>query len=112
MSASYPYIGDLASIPNILKRFIKTFAKNIAAKVIRTCEFAKMHENRLIRILKFINVIDENANKTVKADKILKTYDNEKFQTDFRGLTKNALEKLFSCASWLSRQSDSFSVER
>ena len=71
MSASYPYIGDLASIPNIVEQFRKTFAKNIDAKVIRTCEFAKKHKNRIIRILKFINVIDENANKTWKLDKVI-----------------------------------------
>lgn len=95
MSAIYPYISGSGPLIQVVEHLKKSFPQSVTAETLKKLNIAPNNESYVINILKFINILDENGNKTEKASKIFVKHSSEEFQKGFSTLVKDSYSALF-----------------
>lgn len=93
---THPYISSSGPIIRIIQHLRRSFPNTIDADTLKRLGIAPNNESYLINILRFVGVIDAEGKKTDKASKIFSQHDDQKFQTAFAQLVKDAYSDLFT----------------
>jgi len=102
-SGKHPYISGTGGITNALNQFKRAFPAKVTAETLKKLAIAPNNETYVINILRFINAIDADGNRTDSAASVFAKHDLGEFQKGFRNMLKDAYEDLFSLhgdAAW------------
>lgn len=95
MTIKYPYISAGGSIVQAVTQFRKTFPSTVDGPTLKKLGIAPNNESYLINILKFLSIINDEGEKTEKADETFVIHKNEDFQSSFSAIVKDAYSGLF-----------------
>jgi Family of unknown function (DUF5343) len=103
---SHPYISASGSIAAAISQFRKAFPATVNAETLKKLSIASNNESYLINILRFIGAIDEEGNRTDKAQSVFSKHDDAEFQKAFESLVKSAYKELFELQGDVAWQLD------
>lgn len=95
MSAKHPYISGAGSVATMVLQLRKAFPQKVSSETVKKLGLAPNNESYVINALQFVDVIDEEGNKTEQAAEIFSKHKNEDFQSAFSSQVKDAYSDLF-----------------
>lgn len=95
MADKHPYISSGGPIVQAITQFRKSFPATIDASTLKKLGIASNNESYLINILKFLDLIDDDGNKTDKATKSFVLHKDEDFQSAFADIVSSSYTELF-----------------
>ncbi len=96
MASRHPYVNSRKALMQAIPQFRKSLPSVIDASVLKKLGFAPKNESRLINVLRFIGVIDTEANVTTEARSVFTQHDDAAFAQGFETLIETAYADLFS----------------
>ncbi len=95
MADKHPYLSGIGAIHQSINHLRKSFPNEVTSETLKKLGIAKNNESKIISILKFINLLDENGTKTEQAAKTFVIHSDEEFQNEFSNHIKDAYSGLF-----------------
>ena len=95
MSDKHPYTPATGHIVQVINHFRKSFPSIVTAETLKKLGFAPKNESYVINILRFLDIIDQDGNKTSNASKVFSLHDDSEFYRAFGELVRNAYKDLF-----------------
>jgi|SRR5215831_10523782 len=95
-TGKHPYISGTGGITTALNQFKKAFPTRVTAETLKKLGIAPNNESYVINILRFIDAIDAEGNRTAKAASVFSKHEPSEFQKEFGAMVKSAYEELFS----------------
>jgi len=95
MSDKHPYTPAQGPIAQTIYQLRKTFPASVTSGTLKKLGIAPNNESRVINVLKYLGIIDQDGAKTSIATKVFSHYDDKNFQIDFGELVKKAYYQLF-----------------
>lgn len=92
---AYPYIPSGGLVQTAFQQFRKALPSKVDSDTLKKLGLASSNEGSLINILKFINVIDKDNQKTKEGTQVFSTHDDAKFADGLASLVNNAYRELF-----------------
>jgi hypothetical protein len=108
MAEKHPYVISNGPLIQVMNHLRKSFPATVTADTLKKLGYAKKNESYVINTLRFLEVIDQEGNKTEKAGKVFTLNDDKAFQKSFSGLVETAYSELFALhkdAAWTLDQS-------
>jgi hypothetical protein len=103
MAEKHPYLqtpGQFAQLVTYLRR---SFPSTVTADTVKKLGLAPKNESYMINTLRFMELIDDESNKTEAASKVFSLHQDQAFQKGFGDLVKKAYSELFGLhgdAAW------------
>jgi hypothetical protein len=94
MTDKHPYIAAPGYLVKVINQFRKSFPSNVDASTLQKLGLAPKNESSILNILRFLNLIDKEGNKTEKGKVLL--LDDVEFAKQFAELVKEAYTDLFN----------------
>lgn len=95
MAGKNPYISSGGPLVQAITQFRKSFPATVDASTLKKLGIAPNNESYLINIIKFLDLVNEEGNKTDKASKTFVLHKDEDFQNAFSAIVKDAYSDLF-----------------
>jgi hypothetical protein len=95
-AGKHPYISGTGGIASALTQFRKAFPTKVTADTLKKLAIAPNNESYVINILRFLNVIDAEGNRTQTGTSVFSKHDQSEFQEVFGKLVKDAYVELFN----------------
>ena len=95
MADIHPAFQSTGPILQIVRQLRKSFPSEVTAETLKKLGLAGGNESRIINVLKFVQVIDEQGKKTSQAASVFSMHNDDEFHTEFSSLVKNAYTGLF-----------------
>lgn len=96
MADKHPYTGVTNSIVQAVNHLRKTLPPQITSDTLKKLAIAPNNESYLINILKFLNIIDNEGNRTKEATVLFTKHDDDDFKKHFSKTVQDAYSDLFS----------------
>jgi hypothetical protein len=103
MSDKHPYVQGPGALVQVVTQFRKSFPATVDAKTLQKLGFAPNNESYVLNVLRFLGLIDPEANRTAEATKAFNLHDDAAFASTFAGLVAKAYADLFELhgdAAW------------
>lgn len=95
MADKHPYLPSSGYIVQVLNHFRKSLPQKVNADTLKKLGFAPKNESYVLNILRFLNLIDAEGNKTDAAAKLFTIHDDSQFQQEFSKGIHRAYKELF-----------------
>lgn len=95
MANGYPYANTNSGLANTLSQLRSAFPSAITDDTLKQWGFAPKSERYIRRVLRFLNVIDDNGKKNTSAAKLFLIHDDQEFRRAFAKLVLDAYGRLF-----------------
>ena len=96
MSTSHPYVSGAGNVRAIIEQLRKNFPKKVTSETIKKFGIASNNESRIISLLQFIKVIEEDGSKIEKNASAFNQVDDDKFQKEFSKIVQESYSELFN----------------
>lgn len=103
MAEKHPYVTSNGPLIQVVNHLRKSFPAIVNSTTLKKLGYAKKNESYVINTLRFLNIIDDEGNKTTEAGKVFTTHDDKAFQKEFSEIVEKAYVELFSLhkeAAW------------
>lgn len=95
MTEKHPYISGVGNVAQAINHLRNSLPKTINAETLKKLGLASNNESYLINILRRLDIIDADGNKTEQGAKVLTKHSDKEFQAAFSGLVKAVYSDLF-----------------
>lgn len=95
MADKHPYTSGAGGLFAAVAQLRKSFPAKVTAETFKKLGIAPNNETYIINILRFLEIVDAEGNKSTKAASVLVQHDEAEFQKGFAGLVENAYKDLF-----------------
>lgn len=95
MADKHPYVPTQSYLVQVISHFRSSFPQTITADTLRKLGFAPKNESYILNILRFLQLIDDEGNKTDPASKIFSITDDSAFSEEFAKLVWESYSDLF-----------------
>lgn len=95
MADKHPYIPASGYLVQVINYFRKSPPATVTSDTLKKLGFAPKNESYVLNILRFLELIDQEGNKTELASKIFSQHDNTAFSKEFGKLVMKAYNDLF-----------------
>lgn len=95
MAIKYPYLTSPGYVTSALTHFRKLFPAKVNAETLQKLGLAVNSESHLINLLRFLNLIDVEGNRTDTAKKVFSNHNDGDFQNAFSDVVAQAYSELF-----------------
>lgn len=103
MAEKHPYFLTPGHFAQLVTHLRRSFPTTVTADTIKKLGLAPKNESYMINTLRFMELIDEESNKTEGASKVFSLHQDPAFQKGFGELVKKAYSELFGLhgdAAW------------
>lgn len=103
LATKHPSFPGTGPIFQTIAQLRKSLPAQVTADTLKRLGLAPGNESRILNVLKFVGIIDEQSNRTDTAKKVFATHDDGEFATSFGELVKAAYGDLFELhhdAAW------------
>lgn len=95
MADRHPYVSGSGTIVQVINQFRQSFPPNVTALTLQKLGLAPKNESYVLNILRFLQLIDEEGNRTGRAAEIFSKHDDSQFASHFSEVVKEAYSDLF-----------------
>lgn len=95
MAANYPYVFAQGHITKTINQFRKNLPQIISSETLKKLAIASNNEFRVINVIKFLGITDDEGRTTEEAKKIFSLHNDEMFQKEFSTLLSSKYSTLF-----------------
>lgn len=95
MLDKHPYTSGTSHVVQAISYFRRSFPSIITIGTIKKLGFAPGNESRVINILRFLGLIDDEGNKTDVSSRVFSLQDDLEFSKELGGLVSKAYSDLF-----------------
>lgn len=95
MAEKHPYVVSIKGLHDTITQLRASFPATVTTDTLRRLGFAPASEQKVINVLKFLGVIDNNGSGTEVAKKAFRQHDDALFQEGFRELVQSSYPALF-----------------
>ncbi len=99
MATTIPYVPSGGLIVKTFEQFRKSFPNKVDANVLKKLALAPNNESMVITLLKFLDFIDEEHNRTESATKVFTKHDDAEFAKELKPIVEKAYSELFNLHS-------------
>ncbi|MBN8214224.1 MAG: DUF5343 domain-containing protein [Xanthomonadales bacterium] len=92
----HPYMSGTAGLMQAVTHFRKSFPTQVSADTFKKLGIAPNNESYVLNILRFVDVLDADGNKTSGASTTFNQHEDADFQVAFGKLVKIAYKDLFT----------------
>jgi len=103
MANKHPYVSAPGGLVQVITHFRKSFPATVTAETIRKLGYAPKNESYVLNVLRHLEMIDDQGQRTAAAQKVFSQHDDVAFAKQFAELVKKAYSGLFELqgdASW------------
>ncbi len=95
MADRHPYIPASGYLVQTINHFRESFPATVTARTLKKLGIAPKNESYVLNILRFLELIDQEGNKTEPASKVFSQHDDTSFSKGFGKLVTKAYNDLF-----------------
>jgi len=95
MADKHPYFNNPTDFVKLITHLRRTFPPSVTADTIKKLQLAPKNESYLIGVLRFLDLIDAEGNKTELAGEVFYISKDEDFQAQFAQVVEKAYPELF-----------------
>ena len=95
MTDRHPYANSPGHLEKTIEQLRKSFPSSLTVKTLRQLGIAPNNENSVINVLRLMELIDSEGNKTNVAERIFLIHDNKEFEQQFSEQVRNSYSGLF-----------------
>jgi len=88
MADKHPYISAPGNLVSVINHFRKSFPSKVNADTLKKLGYAPKNESYVLNVLKHLELIDDDGNKTESAAKVFNLHQDDAFQKAFGELVK------------------------
>ncbi len=92
----HPYVSGPGVLSQVLDHLKKAFPATVNAEVLKKLGFAPKNESYIINVLRYLNLIDDEGNRTENAQKTFLKHNDNDFRDGFSEILKVAYEDIFT----------------
>ncbi len=103
MAYKHPYVSAIGGLANVITHFRRAFPATVTAETIRKLGYAPKNESYVLNVLRHLEMIDDQGQRTATAQKVFTQHDDSVFAKEFAELVTKAysdLFELYGAASW------------
>lgn len=103
MADKHPYVSAPGGLVQVIAHFRKSFPATVTAETLRKLGYAKKNESYVLNVLRHLEMIDDQGQRTTAAQKVFSQHEDAAFAKQFAELVKRAYSGLFELhgdASW------------
>lgn len=103
MADKHPYVSAPGGLVQVITHFRKSFPATVTAETLRKLGYAPKNESYVLNVLRHLEMIDDQGQRTATAQKVFSQHDDSAFAKQFADLVKKAYSGLFELhgdASW------------
>ena len=91
----YPYATTLQGLKDVLLQLRSNFPPIVDAAMLKKWSIAPGNEGTVLKVLRFIGIIDDDGNKQDETSKVFVEHDDEAFGSKFADLVQDSYAELF-----------------
>ena len=95
MAGKHPYVSAPSYLVQVVNHFRKSFPNTVAAETLRKLGFAPKNESYVLNVLRFLELIDQEGNRTDLASRVFTLRDDSTFFQEFGEVVTKAYSDLF-----------------
>jgi lipoate-protein ligase A len=95
MADKHPYIPTTGYLVQVLNHLRDSFPSNVSADTLKKLGYAPKNESYVLNILRFLEIIDKDGNKTDLGSKVFSTHDGATFSKEFSKIVQKRYKELF-----------------
>jgi hypothetical protein len=95
MADKHPYAQGTGALIQFLDQLRKSFPATVNADLLKKLGLAPKNESYIINVVRFLKLIDEEGKRTMDAQKLFTTHEDEPFQANLSKLIESAYSELF-----------------
>jgi hypothetical protein len=92
----HPYAPSIDALKQVIEHLKKSFPNTLTADVLKKLSLAPNTESRIINVLRFLGLLDEDNGRTAVAQRAFTLHDQNEFQNAFADIVQGAYKELFS----------------
>ncbi|MCW5890592.1 MAG: DUF5343 domain-containing protein [bacterium] len=103
MPDKHPYVSAPGGLVQVITHLRRSFPATVTAETLRKLGYAPKNESYVLNVLRHLEMIDDQGQRTADAQTIFSQHDDTAFAKQFAGLVKKAYSSLFELhgeASW------------
>lgn len=93
--ATHPYISGAGNIAEMIRFLRKNFPPTVNSDTVKKLGLASNNESYVINALQFLEIIDEQGNRTPKGQEVFTTHEEDAFKRAFEALVTHSYKDLF-----------------
>ena len=83
MADKHPYVSAPGNLVQVVNHFRKSFPAKVNAETLKKLGFAPKNESYVLNVLKHLELIEDDGNRTEKAAKTFNLHEDSAFQKSF-----------------------------
>lgn len=95
MATNYPYVLAQGHITKTINQFRKNLPQTISSETLKKPGIAANNESRVINVIKFLGITNDEGRTTEEARKIFSLHKDEMFKEEFSALLSSKYSSLF-----------------
>ena len=95
MADKHPYVSAPGGLVQVINHFRKSFPTTVTAETLRKLGYAPQNESYVLNVLRHLDLIDDQGQRTASAQKIFSQHDDAEFAKQFGEVVKTAYSALF-----------------
>jgi hypothetical protein len=95
MADKHPYVPAPGGLVQVITHFRKSFPATVTAETLRKLGYAPKNESYVLNVLRYLEMIDNDGQRTAAAQKVFSQHDDAFFAEQFAELVKKAYSGLF-----------------
>jgi hypothetical protein len=95
-AGKHPYVTSPGPLIQVIDYLRNSFPSTMNAQTLKKLGFAPKNEGYIINLLRFLELVDHEGNKTKKAGEVFSLHQDDEFQKEFGAIVKEKYNDLFS----------------
>jgi hypothetical protein len=95
MAERHPYITTPGYLAKVINQFRRSFPQTVKAETLKKLGFAPKNESYVLNVLRFLEFIDQEGNRTELASRVFSLHDDSAFSQEFANIVMAAYKDLF-----------------
>lgn len=95
MADKHPYIPSPGYLVQVMNQLRKSFPATVTSETLKKLGLAPKNESYVLNILRFLQMIDKEGNRTDRANKVFTLHDDSEFAKEFAPIVADAYRDLF-----------------
>lgn len=95
MADKHPYVPGPGGLVQVINHFRRSFPATVSADTLRKLGYAPKNESYVLNVLRHLELIDEDGQRTASAQRIFSLHDDAAFAKEFADVVKKAYSGLF-----------------
>lgn len=95
MADKHPYVSAPGGLVQVITHFRRSFPATVTAETLRKLGYAPKNESYVLNVLRHLELIDDQGERTTIAQKVFSQHDDAAFAKQFADLVKKAYSGLF-----------------